>query len=153
MHFPLQTHLIFIFSEVDTRWTAVQTVSRFFFFFLNGNLFTRLGLHGKHYAFIRSVFVLHTHQASHFCSDICASADVAADEMTEETGGNWGSLWSPCHTEKPAVGVTLSSQLLCEPSWLVRCSLHSDRLSSSYFSFSKPCSVVIFNLLLSVELS
>uniref|UniRef100_A0A9J8CUH9 dCMP deaminase n=1 Tax=Cyprinus carpio carpio TaxID=630221 RepID=A0A9J8CUH9_CYPCA len=84
---------------------------------------------------------------------LCASADVAADEMTDETGGNRSSRWSPFHTEKPAVGVTLSSRLLCEPSWLVRFSLHGDRLSSSYFSFSKPCSAVIFNLFLSVELS
>lgn len=102
-----------------------------------------------------SVSALHTSGSAFLLRylSLCASADVAADEMTDKTGGNRGSLLSPFHTEKPAVGITFSSRLLCDHSWLVGYSLHGDRLSSSYFSFSKPCSAVIFNLFLSVELS
>lgn len=125
---------------------------RFFF----GNPFTSIRLHSKRYAFIQfRLCTSHTSGSAFLLRylSLCASADVAADEMTDETGGNGGSRWSSFHTEKPAVGVTLSSHRLCEPSWLVRYSLHGDRLSSSYFSFSKPYSAVIFNLFLSVELS
>ncbi len=39
--------------------------------------------------------------------------------MMDDTGGNGGSRWSSFHTEKPAVGVALSSRLLCEPLWLL----------------------------------
>ncbi len=117
-HFPFQTRLIFIFFEKGTRWRGTDLSVKLFF----GSPFTSVRLHSKHYVFIQFRLCTSHTSGSVFLLrylSLCASADVAADEMMDDTGGNGGSRWSPFHTEKPAVGVALSSRLLCEPSWLL----------------------------------